>query len=160
MLGCDDATLRYLSDRKRFLGIKNRGRLTVISILHDMKHASLDVVLSPTKTRIPSTYKTSVRTSNRTQPALMVLEGKTGNYSENLTEHTNTPGGGAHSQPARKNALLRVRQMSMRKLLLVTPTNRSPLLCPRVNVLPHRTKTLPHCTRIFSWSVDSTYGEL
>jgi len=42
----------------------------------------------------------------------------------------------------------------MRKLLLVTPTNHSPLLCPRGNDLPHRAKTLPHCTRIFYWSVE------
>jgi len=93
----------------------------------------------------------------------MLLGEKIGNYSyyySYLKEHTNTQGGEAHSQPARKKSLLRMRETSIRKLLLVTPTNRSPLLCPRVNVLPHRTKSVPHCTRIFSWSVDSTYGEL
>jgi len=31
----------------------------------------------------------------------MVLREKIGNYSENLREHTNTLGGGAHSQPGR-----------------------------------------------------------
>ena len=38
--------------------------------------------------------------------------------------------------------LLRMREMRMRELLLVTPTNRSPLsLCPRINDFPHRAKT-------------------
>jgi hypothetical protein len=52
MLGCDDATLRYLSDRKRCLGTKKRGRPKVTSNFNDMTHGSFDVVLHPIKTRI------------------------------------------------------------------------------------------------------------
>jgi len=140
---------------------KYRGRLTVICNLNDMKHAKLGCSVKHYEDQNPSTYKTSIRTSKKTKPALMLLGEKIGNYSENLTQHTNTMGGGAYRQTARKNPLLlRMREMSIRELLLVAPTNRSPLLCPRINDLPHRAKTLPHCTRIFSWSVDSTYGEL
>jgi len=39
---------------------------------------------------------------------LMMFGEKIGNYCENLTEYTDTPGGGAYSQPARKNPLLRM----------------------------------------------------
>jgi hypothetical protein len=46
----------------------------------------------------------------------MLLQEKIGIYSKILTEHMNTLGGGAYNLPARKNPLLRMREISMSKL--------------------------------------------
>jgi hypothetical protein len=44
--------------------------------------------IKPYEDQNPSTYKTSIPTSKKPKPALMLLGGKICNYSENLTEHT------------------------------------------------------------------------
>jgi len=136
---------------------KQRGTLTVICNLNESKHAKLGCSAKPYEDQNPSTCKTSIRTSKKTKHALMLLRGGKSVIILNILHNTRIQWDGAYSQPATKNPLLlRMRETSMRELLLVTPTNCSPLLCPRINDLPHRAKTLPQCTRIFSWSADST----